>query len=192
MTCPYHKNNNICQIATDVADAEVLTNKNICSACESSDKPRALNRITVSNGLSYLQNIKHPNFHIKLKQYEKQYLRIKKESETEDMWLKLSDGVGTELHKLLGKINIRPIPNCKCIGLAREMNEKGVEWCSNNIIELSRRLIPNFFSWVDYLIRKTINKILLFFQKRNLVKIILTRIFKILLKMAIKNAKTSS
>lgn len=45
-----------------------------------------------------------------------------------------SSGPGTELRKLLHVIGIQPKgPKCKCNEHAREMDEKGAEWCEANI-----------------------------------------------------------
>lgn len=43
------------------------------------------------------------------------------------------EGPGTELKKLLAKIGIVPSANCSCNAKAREMNQKGAEWCEQNI-----------------------------------------------------------
>lgn len=46
---------------------------------------------------------------------------------------KQTDGPGTHLSKMLEKIGIKTTPNCSCKARANLMNEKGVEWCENNI-----------------------------------------------------------
>lgn len=43
------------------------------------------------------------------------------------------NGPGTILHKMLGKIGIHSTPNCSCRRRAMEMNEKGPQWCLENI-----------------------------------------------------------
>ncbi len=42
-------------------------------------------------------------------------------------------GAGIELRKLLDKLGLKPAVNCKCAQHIREMNEKGTEWCEQNI-----------------------------------------------------------
>ena len=42
-------------------------------------------------------------------------------------------GPGSELKKLLGKVGIHATPNCKCNKYMREMNDKGPDWCEQNI-----------------------------------------------------------
>lgn len=42
-------------------------------------------------------------------------------------------GVGTELKKLLAKIGIAATPTCSCNKRARTMDEKGIDWCKENI-----------------------------------------------------------
>lgn len=43
------------------------------------------------------------------------------------------NGPGTILHKMLGKIGIHSTPNCSCRRRAIEMNERGPNWCEENI-----------------------------------------------------------
>jgi hypothetical protein len=42
-------------------------------------------------------------------------------------------GTGTELKKILTKIGIKATPNCSCNTRAKIMDEKGADWCENNI-----------------------------------------------------------
>lgn len=42
-------------------------------------------------------------------------------------------GPGTELKKLLTKVGIRASPNCSCNAKARIMDERGCDWCDENI-----------------------------------------------------------
>jgi hypothetical protein len=46
---------------------------------------------------------------------------------------KFSAGPGTELKKLLAKIGIKASPTCSCNKRAQIMDEKGIEWCKENI-----------------------------------------------------------
>lgn len=41
-------------------------------------------------------------------------------------------GTGTELKKLLSRINIHPTQNCKCNARAEEMDRRGIAWCELN------------------------------------------------------------
>jgi len=67
----------------------------------------------------------------------------------------VGEGVGTELKKILGFIGITSTPTCSCNAKAKIMNEKGVEWCKNNIDvvvswlkeEASKRNLP-FYSFI--------------------------------------------
>jgi hypothetical protein len=42
-------------------------------------------------------------------------------------------GAGTELKKLLKMIGITASPTCSCNAKAKTMDEKGIEWCEQNI-----------------------------------------------------------
>lgn len=61
-------------------------------------------------------------------------------------------GVGTELKKLLAKIGIKASPTCSCNKRAQIMDEKGIEWCKENIDmivgwlreEATKRKLPFF------------------------------------------------
>lgn len=48
-----------------------------------------------------------------------------------------SFGPGTELKKLLKTIGIEAKPGCKCNKRAQTMDEKGCEWCAENIDTIS-------------------------------------------------------
>lgn len=43
------------------------------------------------------------------------------------------NGPGTILSKMLSKIGIQSTPNCSCRRRAMEMNNRGPEWCAENI-----------------------------------------------------------
>lgn len=43
------------------------------------------------------------------------------------------NGPGTKLSEMLEKIGIKSTPNCSCKARAKMMNEKGYEWCEQNI-----------------------------------------------------------
>jgi hypothetical protein len=45
----------------------------------------------------------------------------------------IGEGVGTELKKLLSWMNIQATPNCTCNQKAKFMNNKGIEWCKENV-----------------------------------------------------------
>lgn len=44
-----------------------------------------------------------------------------------------SSGPGTELKKLLKMIGITATPNCQCNQRAKVMDERGCDWCRDNI-----------------------------------------------------------
>lgn len=45
-------------------------------------------------------------------------------------------GAGTQLKKLLAKVGITSTENCSCNARARIMNDKGIEWCEQNVAEI--------------------------------------------------------
>jgi len=45
-------------------------------------------------------------------------------------------GAGTQLKKLLSKLGIKSTENCSCNARARIMNERGIEWCEQNVNEI--------------------------------------------------------
>lgn len=47
-----------------------------------------------------------------------------------------SAGAGTQLKKLLAKMGIKSTENCSCNARARTMNERGIEWCEQNVNEI--------------------------------------------------------
>ncbi len=42
-------------------------------------------------------------------------------------------GVGTQLKRLLGKVFIKPGKGCHCNHYAKLMDQRGAEWCENNV-----------------------------------------------------------
>lgn len=66
----------------------------------------------------------------------------------------IGQGAGTELKKLLKFIGITSSPTCGCNAKAKYMNEKGIDWCKQNIDlivswlkeEAEKRKLP-FFSY---------------------------------------------
>jgi len=64
----------------------------------------------------------------------------------------IGEGVGTELKKLLSWMNIKATENCDCNNKAKHLNEKGIDWCKQNIDticvwlkeEADKRKIPFF------------------------------------------------
>ena len=47
-----------------------------------------------------------------------------------------TQGPGTELKKLLSRVGITASPDCSCNARARLMDERGIEWCEQNIDEI--------------------------------------------------------
>lgn len=45
-------------------------------------------------------------------------------------------GPGTELKKLLKRVGITATPNCSCNARARKMDERGCDWCEENVDEI--------------------------------------------------------
>jgi hypothetical protein len=45
-------------------------------------------------------------------------------------------GPGTELKKLLSRVGITSTPTCSCNARARTMDEKGCDWCEQNLDEI--------------------------------------------------------
>lgn len=44
-----------------------------------------------------------------------------------------ASGPGAELKKLLSKIGITSSPSCSCNNRAKTMDEKGIQWCEENV-----------------------------------------------------------
>lgn len=54
----------------------------------------------------------------------------------ENVQLPQAAGPGTELKKLLKKVGIEATPTCSCNARACLMDERGIEWCENNLDEI--------------------------------------------------------
>ncbi len=77
----------------------------------------------------------------------------------------VTEGAGTELKNLISKFGLKPGFNCKCGHHIREMDQKGVEWCEQNIDtingwlreEAQRARLPFTEIGAKLLIRKAIS-----------------------------------
>jgi hypothetical protein len=80
--------------------------------------------------------------------------------------LDIGDGVGTELKNILKLMGITATNNCSCNAKAKIMNEKGIEWCKDNIDtivgwlqeEASKRRLPFFTYGAKKLIKLAIHR----------------------------------
>jgi hypothetical protein len=76
------------------------------------------------------------------------------------------NGPGTILSNMLKKIGIKSGPNCSCMKHALEMNEKGADWCEQNLEtiigwlkeESSKRKLPFVETVAKLLVKRAINK----------------------------------
>lgn len=74
-------------------------------------------------------------------------------------------GPGTELKKLLSKLGLKPALNCQCAKRIREMNQRGCEWCSENIAiilewlreEAKRAGLPFFEAGARIVVKRAIH-----------------------------------
>jgi len=75
-------------------------------------------------------------------------------------------GPGTMLHSMLKKIGIKSTENCSCVSHAITMNQKGNQWCEDNIetilswlqTESQKRKIPFVKSVAKLIVQRAINK----------------------------------
>jgi hypothetical protein len=77
-------------------------------------------------------------------------------------------GVGTELKRLLARLGIQVTEHCQCHERARQMDERGVDWCRDNIAmivgwlkeEAAARSLPFVDRAARWLVRKAIQRAL--------------------------------
>lgn len=102
------------------------------------------------------ENFDHPSYRIM------EDIRSGKIKDTND----IGEGAGTELKKLLSWMNIQSTPNCSCNKRAKLMNDKGIDWCKNNLDEIcdwlkeesEKRKIPFFKYGAQKLIKLAISR----------------------------------
>lgn len=80
-------------------------------------------------------------------------------------------GAGTELKKILATVGIKSSPTCSCNAKAKKMNEKGIQWCKDNI--------DTIVDWLQEEAKK---------RKLPFAKFIGQKIVKLAIKRAEKNA----
>jgi len=120
-----------CSIASAIAGIPAHVEAEGCQVCLSESNPSDINRVTVSKALWALNQTKDWQRWKEVSNKYRHYLATYKiEIEAE--------GPGTELHLLFLSIGFSPGGECKCIQLAKEMNEKGSDWCEANIDYLAQ------------------------------------------------------
>jgi hypothetical protein len=75
-------------------------------------------------------------------------------------------GAGTQLKKMLAVLNITVTPDCSCNARARTMNEKGTQWCRDNIDtivgwlreEAAKRGLPFVAAVAKWVVKRAIRK----------------------------------
>lgn len=95
----------------------------------------------------------------------------------------LQKGVGTELEKLIKKIlKIEPMAACGCKAKIREMNQKGPEWCKENIELITDWLMEGSKKWTgatqkDKMIKRWID-IAPDFGNRKLIQFLIMKAYR--------------
>lgn len=82
------------------------------------------------------------------------------EEPTQSKDIDIGQGAGTELKKLLKLIGITSSPTCGCNAKAKYMNEKGIQWCKDNVDtiaewlkeEADKRKLP----FINFVVKKII------------------------------------
>lgn len=124
--CPFYNNGN-CEIAksiTEVGLSCIITEDKACETCIKCDKPRDLNKVTISLALFSLRKENKE----KAKEIHDKYKHMLSAPQ-------VMPGPGTELGKLLTRLNITQ-GGCSCPETAAKMNELGSDGCRREIESL--------------------------------------------------------
>lgn len=119
--CQYRKNN-LCMIASRLANAPIKIPKNACGTCTKDRLPQQINNVTISiaaRGVPFLR----------------EKLMV------ENFSASLPRGVGTELHLILEKMDFKIEKDCTCIPMIHKMNASGPDWCKKNISSITNSII---------------------------------------------------
>lgn len=97
-----------------------------CAVCVACEKPKTLNHVTASIGLTVAkQSLKGDDF-------AKVRDKLAPAITVETIPPVRAGGPGSELKKLLGWLGIKPTANCQCNARARDMDLRGPDWCESN------------------------------------------------------------
>ncbi len=132
-TCPYLTKTNHCDVASRIAECNVLASAKACVACQRDQNPQAINAVTIGMAIVNRKRRKQPI--TTLTQLLKNYLHETEEPVT----LKIAThgpGPGSELKKMLAWF-ARPSESCNCpviidMGRAETMNDWGTDGCRQN------------------------------------------------------------
>jgi len=120
-----------CLLAEEQVKIPVTTTDDACNFCCTTETPKngEYNRVTTSLA------VKHAFDHLPNSEYEdivEKFRHIIEEGRPI-----LGEGPGTELKRLLERLAIAPRSGCGCDRFAIKMNEHGIEWCEQNIKQIT-------------------------------------------------------
>ncbi len=99
----------------------------VCAVCLACDKPKALNKVTASIGMAVAKRTLRGDEFARVRDALAPAITVEKPQPIP------ASGPGTELKNLLHRLGFRETPTCGCKSHAREMDHRGVDWCSANI-----------------------------------------------------------
>jgi hypothetical protein len=127
-----HNNKNTCNLATRLAGISVPVDKYTCTACNDTDRPQALNVVTVSIAYKYSKN---PALLDTFNQLNNTYF----------------NRPGTCLRRIFQKLGISEGETCGCDEYATLMDSWGTDGCIDRIPEIISHLNSQSVSWYDTL-----------------------------------------
>jgi hypothetical protein len=164
MTCP-HRNDGSCAIAAGLAGVPRESFRHCqdaaCEACEKTEPPRAINRITISLAAAHCRQIGCPDENKAELKKAGAYVESHPLKPTKAAELLAQPGPGTELHKILARLGFKIQEDCPCLRRIAKMNEWGPEGCKKHIETIvnwlgceavQRRKHWLFWRWVTRLV----------------------------------------
>ena len=142
ITCRYlvkGKAEDRCELAKLIAGVPCMVTETACEVCVKEPQPKSINRVTVSYALRALWESDLKQYRIISERY-KDYLSKNASPWPEREETLTPTGPGYELHMLLDSLGFEPDGSCNCIKLANQMNEKGPDWCEENVNCLAEKI----------------------------------------------------
>lgn len=130
MHCPHLSSDNMCKVATGLAECHVKTSPAACNACQNETNPRAINVVTI--GMALVNRKRRRKNTSQLQTMLASYLP---EQRVSPATLKITDyrpGPGNELKNMLAWF-AKPSQTCNCETRVDTMNDWGAEGCLKNI-----------------------------------------------------------
>lgn len=160
-----------CNLATQLAGAECPTSDGACMACLNSHEPSSPNYVLAT----LIARAPAIVFTDELRKKVLEMSKIGHPMMPRALSVETRNGPGTELKKLFSRVGLKQSENCKCSKHAREMDERGCDWCEQHIDKI--------LGWIKLEAKK---------QGKLFIKPVVRQVVKLAIRRARKHERDSA